>query len=128
MDNNLGFIIGLDNTVMNPEKEFEEACNSYQKAMELLEKSIDSVEYKGKTMKEWSKILVDRQWIKTSEKLPPPNVDVLCYFPAKDYGSKVMVAYKEIDGGINNWFSESSRWGIVTHWMPLPELPKEEYK
>lgn len=126
MDNNLGFVIGLDNTVMNPEKAFEEACDSYQKAMELLEKSIDSVEYKGKTMKEWSKILVDRQWIKTSEKLPPTNVDVLCYFPSKDYGPKVMVAYKEIGSCPNNWFSESFRWGIVTHWMPLPEPPKEE--
>ena len=126
MDNNLGFVIGLDNTAMNPEKDFSEACDAYQKAMELLEKSIDSVEYKGKTMKEWSKILVDRQWIKTSEKLPPTNIDVLCYFPAKDYGSKVMVAYKEIGGGPNNGFSESFRWGTVTHWMPLPSAPKEE--
>jgi hypothetical protein len=117
---------GDGNMVMNPEKDFAEACDAYQKAMELLEKSIDSVEYKGRTMKEWSKILADRQWIKTSEKLPPTSVDVLCYFPAKDYGPKIMVAYKEIGGGPNNWFSESSRWGIVTHWMPLPEPPKEE--
>jgi hypothetical protein len=126
MDNNLGFAIGFDNAVMNLEKDFAEACDAYQKAMELLEKSIDSVEYKGKTMKEWSKILVDRQWIKTSDKLPPTNVDVLCYFPAKDYGPKISVAYKEIGGGPNNWFSESSRWGIVTHWMPLPEPPAKE--
>ena len=40
--------------------------------------------------------------------------------------NQIMVAYKEIGGGASNWFSESFRWGTVTHWMPLPEPPKEE--
>lgn len=117
-------LLGIDNAE-SPEMMHARVQEAFAMAEKMLQNSIGTVEYKGKTMAEWSKILVDRQWIKTSEKLPPTNVDVLCYFPAKDYGSKIMVAYKEVGWGPNNWFSESSRWGIVTHWMPLPEMPKE---
>lgn len=100
----------------------QEACIMAEK---MLQNSIGTVEYKGKTMDEWVQSLKKMQWHKTADILPEINQNVLCYFPEKDYGSKIMVAYKEIGGGASNWFSESSRWGPVTHWMPLPEPPEE---
>ena len=100
----------------------QEACAMAEK---MLQNSIGTVEYKGKTMDEWVQSHKKMQWNKTTEILPEINQDVLCYFPQKTYGPKIMVAYKEIGGGASNWFSESFRWGPVTHWMPLPEPPQE---
>ena len=118
-------LLGIDNAE-SPEMMHAMVQDTFAMAEKMLQNSIGTVEYKGKTMGEWAQNIRKMQWNKTAEILPEINQNVLCYFPTKDYGPKIMVAYKEVGGAPNNWFSESSRWGIVTHWMPLPEPPEEE--
>jgi hypothetical protein len=68
---------------------------------------------------------VPSKWIPVTERLPERFVDVLCYFPEKDYGSPIMVDYNESTEEETACFASEFKWGKVTHWVPLPEPPKE---
>lgn len=59
-------------------------------------------------------------WIPVTERLPGIGVDVLCYFHFEPESPDVICQNTHYGGGI--WLSEGSK---VTHWMPLPEPPKE---
>lgn len=72
--------------------------------------------------------MIAQQWIPVSERLPERFENVLCYFPEKDYGSPVMVDYNESTREEIAVFARQYKWGKVTHWMPLPEYPKEVAK
>jgi hypothetical protein len=72
---------------------------------------------------------VPSKWIPVTEKLPKPYVDVLILrkkLNGKGYFQNIDHIY------IDNmekpaWFTDVVMWkSIVTHWMPLPEPPKEE--
>lgn len=77
-------------------------------------------------------------WIKVEDKLPEEDHDVLCYHFADfhisiGYFEKDNVRYYlESDGSIfytdDGWETEIpwAQKGRVTHWMPLPDAPKEE--
>lgn len=62
-------------------------------------------------------------WISVEERVPKLREKCLCYYPQKDYGSKVVVDYAETDRG---YFGEQYKFGAPSHWMPLPEPPKGE--
>ena len=62
-------------------------------------------------------------WIKVEDKMPKKFENVLCLFPEKDYGSKIAISYNEGHG----YFADQFKWGRVTHWQPLPELPTEMF-
>ena len=64
-----------------------------------------------------------QEWISTNDRLPEQFVDVLCYFPEKDCGSKAEIDYAETTDG---HFVSSFKWGHPTHWIPLPQPPKGE--
>ena len=57
-----------------------------------------------------------RKWISVKDRLPKPNENVLVY--CKEYGIYVDI---HMSGGIFGYSMDS-----VTHWMPLPEPPKED--
>ena len=67
------------------------------------------------------------QWHKVEDELPPKvNQE-------SKYSDYVIVTDRQIRGVarynhiINKWLFDSATWMCeVTHWMPLPELPKEE--
>lgn len=76
------------------------------------------------------------EWIKTSERLPESDDDVLVYNP-KDgitigqFNKDEVHGYYESDG---SYFITNSGWDVQyewapymspTHWMPLPNPPKE---
>lgn len=72
----------------------------------------------------------DDRWIKVSKKSMSPYLqDVLAIIEEKDGIFKMVIAYQQD----NRWFVRYSFYSEielnvpikVTHWMPLPELPKE---
>ena len=74
-----------------------------------------------------------QDWISVKERLPPHNHDVLVYRP--DMAMKILVDnyygyYGEDDA---EWHEGWAKYGkdihnnpLITHWMPLPEMPKGE--
>lgn len=61
------------------------------------------------------------EWISVEERLPDEQVKVICYFSEK---SKVETSWHVISLG----FMFEGIFGKVSHWMPLPEPPKEAEK
>lgn len=59
----------------------------------------------------------EMNWISVKDKLPGPLEDVLVCYTC----GKVTCGYKHYSG---DWSLEGL-YGPVTHWMPLPEPPKE---
>lgn len=60
------------------------------------------------------------QWSSVKENPPREGECVFCYFPHKQYGSKIMVDYNQAGEGATPHFSNQALWGRCTHWMPLP--------
>ena len=73
------------------------------------------------------------EWISVEDRLPEARHHVLiCYFPVFCENLKKQIDtgyYEEPEeyndgGGWKFWLSDKVVRGGVTHWMPLPELPK----
>ena len=65
------------------------------------------------------------RWIPVTERLPEEYVNVLCHLRSLDRKSE----YYSIDHLMEDgqWWKAANSWKHeVTHWMPLPEPPKEE--
>ena len=67
----------------------------------------------------------ERRWVPVEERLPQNYISVLVYIPTAEPLPMVHEAYIGDDG---EWHS-SVVYGVenedVTHWMPMPEPPKE---
>lgn len=60
------------------------------------------------------------KWIDVKERLPEENTRVLVFLPQERAMKYTSIDTDRITGG--KWV----RWnGRITHWMPLPEPPKE---
>ena len=84
--------------------------------MDLVERQADHLIAHGVTVQEW---------ISVEDRLPRTNVGVLVYAPRL---KNIFEAFYRADG---KWEIFSYRAGEilndkVTHWMPLPESPKED--
>lgn len=64
-------------------------------------------------------------WISVKDRLPEEETEYLCWFGDYPMGAFVMVCrWNKIRGAF--WcYSDNAKWAFVTHWMPLPEPPKE---
>lgn len=71
-------------------------------------------------------------WVSVKDRLPEKYIDVLVlvqYPKVNGYtGHYMVIAWKSDD---DSWKSDNNNFnndpeGVVTHWMPMPELPKEE--
>ena len=59
------------------------------------------------------------RWISVKERMPDRETKVLCFYRYPDITTVCQNYYY----GNGHWLSEGC---MVTHWMPLPEPPKEE--
>lgn len=71
-----------------------------------------------------------QQWIPVSERLPKPYMDVITLRIDLLSGNNYAVGLEYIrlhgDAQIPMWSRDYATWrNKVTHWMPLPEPPKE---
>ena len=57
-------------------------------------------------------------WLAVTEQLPEPTV---CVLVAYSNGVVGVDAW-----GHDGWMGEDLSIGVITHWMPMPEPPKEE--
>lgn len=58
-----------------------------------------------------------RKWIPVEERLPQRGQEVIVC--SGDYLEPKVFAYRF-------WSEKFSSWKGITHWMPMPEMPKEE--
>ena len=66
------------------------------------------------------------KWVSVQERLPEIGQNVLIYYPKWD-GDEIQVAKLEADGMMFDICGEFNIGiGVVTHWQPLPEMPREE--
>ena len=66
---------------------------------------------------EWADANQPNPWISVEERLPEEHTDVIV-----TDGSNVAYCRKYGDG----FYTNVGKCCNVTHWMPIPELPKEE--
>lgn len=64
------------------------------------------------------------RWISVKERLPPPETKIYLIASHSPDGEQIIKTsiwdWDEI-GETGDWIN----WNVVTHWMPLPEPPKE---
>ena len=92
----------------------------------LLKEAADAIEELSATV---SKMEKATRWIPVEERLPQEDADVLAYVYWPDYGDTA-ICYGHWHNGWAHLFNhiegELIKRFVVTHWMPLPQAPKEE--
>ena len=69
------------------------------------------------------------EWISVKDRLPEPCIDVLCYFPITDknwkdcYPERIAIGELRVDEKSFMFYGDED--AMPTHWMPLPNPPKE---
>ena len=126
-------------------KRLRSAESNYQETLDCLSEAADAIEHMQKTILRLENELgiyddlpmVDQfmvlsktekttQWIPVTERLPEtPGEYMVAYHPC--YWDRV---HDEIKVGLDSFRGKTSwakkKYQRVTHWMPLPEPPKEE--
>ena len=63
------------------------------------------------------------EWISINNKLPPYHTAVFVISDGKVYVAEEMLTWE--DGHATIYIYELKKWRRFSHWMPIPELPKE---
>lgn len=72
-------------------------------------------------------VKTERRWIPVTERLPKPFESVLAYIPSEAPLPTVHESYiADHDEWVCILTVERYKTGEVTHWMPMPEMMKEE--
>lgn len=108
-------------------KEAADAIKELQAAEKKYLANISTLETENQHLKR------EREWIPVNEKLPQISYTVLVagrmkYRWEKEYFHFVDAALftdEEIFVTFNDWYEGQDEF-MITHWMPLPEMPKEE--
>lgn len=102
-------------------------CKEWKERGDALEKTLNVA------FSDFAKIEKNQSWISVAEKLPEPWEPVLVtYLGYNSHLPKAdMLAYIDSDDGLWYWWDAAEPSGTkcivtITHWMPLPEAPKEE--
>ena len=101
--------------------------NCFVKFCGILKEAADAIEDLENKLNLWRQDKISR-WIPVTERLPEEHIFVLI----RQDDNRIMIA-ERVDG--DWWYRyfayDVDRWdeneqGTITHWMPLPEPPKEE--
>lgn len=105
--------------------------NIEKMAHDVAEAALDSIEYQGKTIREWMKIIVEQDqkfgnWIPVSEGLPEEGQSVIA---STKYGVYPEARYTKEYGWEWAYEAGADYWREleeVEAWMPLPKPYKSE--
>ena len=94
------------------------------KLQEKIQKKAEGYGKLGPAFLEDAKFALNNQWISVEEDLPCYHEELLdgnitCPVFGRDKNGKY---YVTLMGKFNKW---DFIFGDITHWMPIPELPKE---
>jgi hypothetical protein len=66
---------------------------------------------------------IERQWVKCDDRLPDNCCSCFIWHISKEFGSSCISAHYN---SIKKTFGHEERFGgKTTHWMPMPDAPKE---
>ena len=87
--------------------------------------AINTILVDGKTISEWIEQLKAVRWISVKDRLPEPDTKVLVY-GRNEYGVYCITCHYSAH---RKWLYHNRTTAdgkTITHWMPLPEPPKED--
>lgn len=91
-----------------------------------IEAAINEHVYEGKSITEWTAIgMKAPRWISVKDRLPETDGEYIVYITSDD-GEKCVTCDHWVKSSHERWFLFDDAGAVVTHWMPLPEPPKEE--
>lgn len=93
-------------------EEAADAIEELNREKESLEKDVEIASY-----------VMARRWISVTERLPEKDGT---FITAYSKGGVSQNWYMTFHRGGGKWYQNSEDTGEVTHWMPLPEPPKED--
>lgn len=96
------------------EKQFDESCGDYRY------QNKDKLDYEDALWLAIAALREQMDWISVRDRLPEDQVEVLVATRSKNGVRNIDKGYLAIDHFIHRGCAE------VTHWMPLPEPPKED--
>lgn len=104
--------MGLEEAVKYGNKTDEQRHNSYDTLMKYeIADCIDDM----------PTIETEQNWISVKDRLPEEETEVLCYL-GNAVGKGIVVAFRRR----GDWYFDGWTCPTVTHWMPLPQPPKED--
>ncbi len=102
----------------------------YEHGGDMINEAADAIEALNDTSQAQDKALKNiagqlaRRWIPVTERLPEKKkAHYLCYLDDDSVG---VCYWSNISIHGSKWEWHNPNWKEVTHWMPLPEPPKEE--
>ena len=103
--------------VLRPDKDYAavEALRAYAEATDNKTLADDIYNWVGNGV-------TVKKWIPVSERLPEEHVLVLCRW--RRMSEEAFYGFARYQGG-GTWYVSNEGMPTVTHWMPLPEPPKE---
>ena len=117
----------LTGFVQEAERDRDEYRERLDKANDAIEELSRVAEVNAKRAMFWAAQAEKYNWISVTERLPEDRSDVFAYLKYEMGGRIAAANYDKgiwqdcVMGGLYR-----TEEGVVTHWMPIPEPPKEE--
>lgn len=115
------------------EKQFDKSCGNYRYQNKEKLDFEDALWVALAALREHEQ----RQWVSVKERLPEDDHSVNKHIEGEKFGFLTVLAYNGVVKQTNRFFCNATQFGLpktcgwewassnVTHWMPLPEPPKE---
>ncbi len=92
-----------------------------------VDKALNKPIVDGKSITEWAAIgMKAPRWISVNEKLPDEEKEYVCWFGDYPLGAFAKICRWNKNEGEFWCYTDNKKWGFITHWMFLPEVPKED--
>lgn len=111
---------------MTREEQIRDAANDFLCETQYM---VDNVAMAFVEGAQWADNNPKTPWISVEERLPEPEKDVIILNKRKQVDIDFLT--DDFEGGYYWWKSDEAIFcedDEITHWMPIPELPKEERK